>query len=59
MYILQRYLTILPKVTPLMSVCCLVFKPRDYVGGRGGLPCAVSVEHVAFLMLLPALCIMG
>ena len=29
-YILEHYLTILPKITPLVSVCCLIFKPRDY-----------------------------
>ena len=31
-YISECYLTILPKVTPFVSVCCLVFKPQDYVG---------------------------
>ena len=40
-----------------MSVCCLVFKPRDYMWG--GLPHAVSMEHVYFLQQLCVFCIMG
>ena len=51
-YVSKVYFTILPKVTPLMTVCCLGFKPQDYA-----LPPAISVDRVAFLELLHVFCI--
>ena len=29
-YVSELYLKIVPKFTSLVSICCLIFKPRDY-----------------------------
>ena len=51
-YVLECYLTILPlEGRPLMSVCFLIFKLREYAPPR-----PVSMEHVALLELLHVFC---